>query len=742
MKPRRFEAVGLSVLLGWAVLAVSTIGTVSAHADNSPGANVRSPRLVTLDEIGTGALLFKTKEEGKYVEAPLVASDVKMDVSGPVIRSKVTQRFTNPSKNWVEAVYVFPLPEDSGVDALKVIIGDRFIEGKIKERAEAREIYEQAKREGKKAGLLEQERPNMFTTSVANIGPNETVSVQIEYQDTAKMKDGAWGVRFPLVVGPRYIPDPRPAMVADIGPNGFAVKDPVPDRDRISPPVMNPKDEPQGTVRLPVTMRVDVKAGFAIDKIESTSHAIKIDRKSDSESIVTLKDDQVPANRDFTLSWKGKPGADPKAGLFYEQYNGETYVLAMVAPPAVAKPVKARPRETVFVIDNSGSMSGPSMEEAKKALLFALGRMKPEDKFNVIRFDDTMDQLYPNTVQASDENIQRAKNFVAALEATGGTEMLAPMKAALVDPNPDDKRFVRQVVFITDGDIGNEAEVLQAVQTGLGRSRIFTVGIGTAPNTFYLTRAARIGRGFFTYIDDVEKVEQQSQILFTALESPVMTDLAARFPSNAQIEAFPAPLPDLYAGEPVVLTAKLPSRSGNVRVSADLAVKAWAVDLPLDRAAPATGIAKLWARAKIEDIEEGQFENVAQETIDAGVLKTALDYNLVSRRTSLVAIDVTPTRPANEPTVRADVPTMLPAGWDFDKVFGKDIMLRIESAPQMPDDLLQLLYNEKEAQKLAAEEGIDLPAGGSPWDVMVIFGFLLMAGGVWIIRMERRKPQN
>ncbi|MET0547256.1 MAG: marine proteobacterial sortase target protein [Caulobacterales bacterium] len=741
MLPRRFEAFGLSVLLGWTALAGFAAFSASAQADTPPGASVPQPRLVTIDDIGTGALLFKTKEDGKYIEAPTVAADVKMDVSGPVIRSKVTQRFTNPSKKWVEAVYVFPLPEDSGVDTLKVIVGDRFIEGKIKERAEAKAIYEQAKREGKKAGLLEQERPNMFTTSVANIGPGETVAIQFEYQDTVKVKDGAWGVRFPLVVGPRYIPDPRPAMVADIGPNGFAVKDPVPDADRVTPPVMNPKNEPAGTIRLPVTMSIDVKAGFPIDRIESTSHAIKIDKKNSTESVITLKDDQVPANRDFTLSWRGKPGADPKAGLFYETYNGETYVLAMVAPPAAPKATKVRPRETVFVIDNSGSMSGPSMEEAKKSLLFALGRLKPTDTFNVIRFDDTMDVLYPQVVPASADNVTKAKNFVAALEATGGTEMLAPMKAALVDPNPGDKSRVRQVVFITDGDIGNENEVLQAVATGLGRSRIFTVGIGTAPNTFFMTRAARTGRGFFTYIDDIAKVEEQSQILFTALESPVMTDLKAQLPSNAQVETYPSPLPDLYAGEPVVLTAKLPSKSGNVRVSADLNGKNWAVDLPMDKAAPATGLAKLWARAKIEDIEEGQFENVDQAKIDDGVLKTALAYNLVSRRTSLVATDVTPTRPAGEPTVRNDVPTMLPAGWDFDKVFGKDIMIRIQTAPQMPDELIQTLYDEKAEQLAAAEQGLDLPAGGSPWDSMILIGLLLMAGGVWLVWIERRKAQ-
>ena len=499
---------------------------------------------VAKGEVSSGSLLLQSSTPGRYVEAPLVAADVKMNIAGPVIRTTLTQRFTNPTDKWVEGVYAFPLPEDAAVDTLKIVIGDRFIEGDIKERQEARIIYEQAAANGQRAGLVEEERPNLFTTSLANIGPGETVAIQIEYQDKARLDNGVWSTRVPLVMAPRYSPKPTFGLTADRTIRTIAVDDPVPDRDRITPPVLHPAHEPAGPegLRLPVSFDIALEAGAPIADISSQSHGVIVTKADADSATITLKDREVPADRDFVLSWKPEPAKAPTASLFREERNGEDYLLAVVNPPAIRVQGQRRDRETIFVIDNSGSMSGESMEQAKQGLLLALNRLAPTDEFNVIRFDDTMDMLFSTAVAANEQNLARARRFVSNLEANGGTEMLPALRAALVDNDTSNTEEVRQVVFITDGSIGNEDELFSAITGGLGRSRLFTVGIGSAPNAYFMTRAARQGRGTFTYMDDVTKVTEQSAKLFAALENPVMTDLAVKLPTGAA-DAYPSPLP-------------------------------------------------------------------------------------------------------------------------------------------------------------------------------------------------------
>jgi Ca-activated chloride channel family protein len=686
---------------------------------------------VGINDPQTGALLLKTAFPGRYVEAPLVAADVDIDVSGPIIRARVTQRFVNVTDQWVEGTYVFPLPADAGVDRLRMMIGDRFIEGEIHERQEARRIYEEARAAGVRASLVEQERPNMFTNSVANIGPGESVVVQIEYQDVARLTDGVFSLRFPMVVGPRYNPEPDMLQVVDLDPRtGFAANDPVPDRERISPPVMHPDAEPaNGGMRLPVSITVNLEAGFALSAVTSPYHDIDVDFGDDRDSaVVQLADGAVPADRDFALEWRADEGAGPTAAAFTETREDGTYLLAMVTPPTASDQDTPRtPREAIFVIDNSGSMAGKSMPQAKAALILALERLQPEDTFNVVRFDDTYDVVFPYAVPATRENIAHARGYVSGLEAEGGTEMLPALRAALSDPNRGDATRVRQVVFLTDGAIGNEAQLFEAIDAGLGRSRLFTVGIGSAPNTYFMSRAARIGRGTFTHIGDIDEVQERADALFAALEQPVMTDLTAEFPDGTASEVWPNPLPDLYAGEPVVLTARLDQPAGTVRVSGTFEGRRWAADLDIANAAPGEGVAVLWARAKIASIEEQRFMGAAPETIDRAVLQTALDYGLVSRLTSLVAVDVEPARPANARLTRTDVPTMLPDGWEFDKVFGPEIDAFIREAA-LGDDLIEILNDANPAaapQTQAQADGIALPRGGTTANIQIVLGLML-----------------
>ena len=432
----------------------------------------------------SGALLLKS--EAGYTEAVRLGIDVDLTVSGPTIRGRVTQIFRNPTNDWIEAIYVYPLSEGGAVDSLKMVIGDRIVVGDIKERQAARIAYEQAREAGRKAALTEQERPNIFTNSVANIGPGETVLVQIEYQEPVRQSGGEFSLRIPLVVAPRFNPAPvvqsvdlRPgengwgASVTDPVPNRT---DPVPDRDRITPPVLDPAlNAPVN----PTAIKVRLGAGFALGEVKSHHHAIRLDRVDDATRLVTLAEGPVPADRDFELTWKPAAGKAPSVGLFRERVGDADYLLAFITPPTVDQAQKPLPREVIFVIDNSGSMGGTSMVQAKASLIYALGRLRPADRFNVIRFDDTMDTLFADTVPADGEHLGRARTFVSALEARGGTEMVPPMRAALTDRRGSDggfvrQDFVRQVVFLTDGAIGNEQQLFDTIAAMRGRSRVFT----------------------------------------------------------------------------------------------------------------------------------------------------------------------------------------------------------------------------------------------------------------------------
>jgi len=703
--------------------------------------------LVRLGDPESGALLLKTQTPGEYAEAPLVAADVAIDVTGPIVRARVTQRFENPSDQWVEGIYVFPLPDDSGVDRLRMQIGDRFIEGRIEERAEARRIYEEAREAGQRAGLIEQERPNMFTASVANIGPGETVVVQIEYQDTARLKDGAWSLRLPLVVGPRYIP--RPTAFIGVGHDGnpaIAVADPVPDSGRVTPPVLHPDDEPDGRLRLPVSISVDLRPGFALGEVTSPYHDIAVaEGDSGRTAEISLGRGAIPANRDFVLEWRAADLSAPLAALFREARAGETYYLGVIAPPA-RRPVEPPAREVIFVIDNSGSMAGESIRQARKALAFALDRLDPRDSFNIVRFDDSWEQIFAAPLPATEESVGFAQRFVAGLEAEGGTEMLPALKAALYDDDPDDGRL-RQVVFLTDGAIGNEDQLFAAIKAGLGQSRLFTVGIGSAPNSYFMNRAARFGRGTFLHIGDVEEVAEKTSSLLAALESPALTDLEVDS-GGALTAVWPSPLPDLYAGEPVMFTAKAAGDGGGLVVaSGRFRGRAWAETLDLGEAVPGAGVANLWARDRIAAIEELRFERgVDYDAIDAAVLETALEFGLVSRLTSLVAVDVTPARPEGAPLESAEIATMLPEGWEFDRVFGPAIdaarpLYRADAgAPQFAALEAQPEPGSPEAAEAAAATGgLPLPQGALllPLRIGLGAGLLLLAALVLLAGRRR-----
>lgn len=727
-------------------LAGSLADAVPAPAKDADAASA----FVTPGAMRAGSLLLHGTQEGQFVEAPRLGTDVDVVVSGPTARARVTQIFHNPTDGWVEAVYVYPLPDGGAVDTLKMVIGDRIVIGDIKERQQARQVYEQAKAAGQKATLLEQERPNLFINAVANIGPRETVLVQIEYQEPVRQSGEAYSLRVPLVVAPRYEPQTA-AQTAEFSPRrpaGGRLPVSAPDRERIAPPVLDPR---QDAPINPTTISIRLQPGFPLGEVKSHHHAVKVESVADDVRVIKLAEGPVPADRDFELTWQPAAVKAPSVGLFRERVGAADYLLAVVTPPALPPTQDKRRREIVFVIDNSGSMGGTSMVQARASLSYALARLAPNDRFNIIRFDHTMDVLFPDTVPADAAHVAKAKAFVAALEARGGTEMVPPMRAALSDPREGDASYLRQIVFLTDGAISNEHELLDTIGAMRGRSRLFMVGIGSAPNTFLMTRAAEIGRGTFTHIGSVGEVEERMRALFEKLESPVVTNLAAVF-SDSQPDVTPALLPDLYRGEPVVLAAKVERLSGTLEIKGRIGERSWTVSLPLANAAEGKGLSKLWARRKIADAEAARtLRRLKPEEADGVVLALALEHHLVTRLTSLVAVDRTPSRPKGAHLTRAELPLNLPAGWDFDKVFGATALPAGE-----PSDMRRASRSER-ARLVAAAQfraiaqsalrravaapaagGLRLPQTATDAPLRLWLGLMLFTASFLLLRFGRR----
>lgn len=598
-----------------------------------------------------GTLVLRASEGAPAIEAPLVSTDVVFRVSGPIARAHVVQTFRNPGEDWYEGIYVFPLPQGAAVDRLLLRVGERTIEGEIRERGVAKQSYEQARQAGRRAALLDQERPNIFTTSVANIGPHETVVVELEYQETLRYDGNRFSLRFPMVVGPRYVPA-GPLRVSDAA--------------RIAPPVMRPGTE--GERQNPVSIRVELAPGFPLADLRSPYHRVDIRQPEPSRRIVSLSDGATPANRDFVLDWSPEAGSLPKASWFVEQKDGSYYGLLMVLPPTAASAAPL-PREVIYVLDTSGSMAGASIRQARDALTLALSRLRPGDRFNVIEFNSYAKALFIDARPADSENVRRAIRWVEGLEARGGTEMASALNLAL--NGADAPGVVRQVVFLTDGAVGNEEALFGLIRDRLGDSRLFTVGIGSAPNGHFMAKAAQLGRGTYTCIGSIDEVKAKMGELFAKLESPVLKGIAVRWPDSARAEAWPTRIPDLYAGEPLVMTARLDKLAGQVRLTGEREGQLWQAEIPLAGSVAGAGIGSTWARSKVASLMDRMREGAPEQDVRAEVIQLATRHRLVTKYTSFVAVDHTPARPDSDALKPAAIPTLLPEGWEYGKVFGE-----------------------------------------------------------------------
>jgi Ca-activated chloride channel family protein len=634
---------GVAAALFFALLALGL--TLSAQA---------APMPVKLNDAKAGTLLYRTGTPGEYRTAPQLETEVAIQVTGLIARTRVSQLFHNPGGDSVEGIYAFPLPEKAAVDRLEMRIGDRLIEGQIQEKEEARKTYEKAKSEGKKAALVEQLRPNLFTNAVAHIGPDEFVRITIEYQQTLAYENGEYRLRFPLTYTPRYEPSTGGAEAMPDAPKAREAA-------MLRPASFQPVCD--GPVN-PVDIAVSIDAGVPLGRVEASYHDAVVEKQAGTRVIVALAREQEEADRDFELAWTVAPGSEPKAALFTENVSGADYALLMVVPPQPNAAEKAAtdrfPRETVLIVDTSGSMAGVSMEQAKAALLYALQTFTPRDRFNIVEFNSAMKPLFADAMPATPENLRHASAWVTALKAGGGTEMAPALRFALT--GRETPGYLRQVIFMTDGGVGNEDELFRLIADRLGSTRLFTIGIGSAPNSHFMTKAAQFGRGSFTYVGDVREVQEKMAKLFAKIEAPVLKDVAIRWSDGSAVETFPPRVPDLYLGEPIVVSAAMNrSASRTIVVSGVRGNQPWSVTLTPSSDSGASGVGVLWARSKIASLMDELRTGRDEKDIRPAVLKVALEHHLVSAYTSLVAVDVTPTAPGADSRV-AVVKSAMPYG--------------------------------------------------------------------------------
>jgi Ca-activated chloride channel family protein len=587
-------------------------------------------------ESGESGLFYIEGDRGGRAHVTSLGSSVHIQVTGIVATASVWQIFENPIGERIDALYTFPVPERVAVDRLEMLIGDRTITGVVRETVEAERVFAQAAAEGRSASLVKKVRSNVFSTAVANIPPHETVEIAIGWQQEITYDSGVFRLRLPTALVSRY---------------GVARDDTEPVDRRLS---AAGADHQLG-------LRIDLDLGFAAASVESPSHDITVERLRGSRYAVELAEGVVPADRDFVLEWRPKPSTEPQVVAFSSMKDGEQYVLLMAIPPSISVPAYRSAREAIFVIDTSGSMEGEAIVQAQAALATALDRLQPQDRFNVIHFNTSAHALFPDSVPAASRTLAEARDYVARLTAGGGTEMMAALDRALADDRPGGE--VRQVIFITDGRVSGEQALFSYITTHLGRSRLFAVGIGPTPNEHFLRNAARHGRGSLTSVSDASRVREQLGGLLERLEAPALTDLSVVWP-DALADLAPERIPDLYAGEPLTVAAKvmplegavelsgwfedghwegsvdLPSASGRAEIRGLRGEEPWTRRLSLPRGSRDAAIAKLWAARKIQALTDRLLTAGADEAqVRREVTEIALRYQLVSRYTSLIAED-------------------------------------------------------------------------------------------------------
>lgn len=626
-----------------------------------PDAAADAPTPGVLDEVGSGALVCEI--EDREVPVPLAHTEVDATVTGFVAAVDVRQTFENPFDTKIEAIYRFPLPQNAAVHEFVMQIGERRIRGLIREREEAERTYLHARAQGFTASLLTQERPNVFTQAVANIEPGKSIDVDIRYLHTIGQLDGWFEFRFPMVVAPRYNPPGSTDGIAAVERGGTGSTLQATEVEYLAPHERSGHD---------IGLRVRLETGLEPEEIHSPSHAVRIEAVGEGTAVAALRESDSIPNRDFVLRWR-LGGDEVRATMLTSHRGDDGYFAMLVLPPTDLGSLPRRPIELTFVLDRSGSMSGDSISVARRAIRRCLGELTERDTFNLVSFSTSADRFEGEAVAADERNLARALRWLDRVEADGGTEMIQAVKAAFPKRAPDSER-VRCVAFLTDGHVGNEAEVLELLSERLHGARVFSFAVGSASNQFLAERMARLGQGAVAFLGQGDDPDDVMRLFLSRVTRPALEDVSIDWGGAAVSEVFPAEMPDLYAGRPVVVTGRYTGSMADVALSGSVAGEARRVplDAHVDNSAH-PGIPTVWARRKVASVVDAALVSGATDTASfrRQVQELALEHGLLSDFTAFVAVDSS--RPTEgDHGVTVPVPLPVPDGLRYDTTVGGD----------------------------------------------------------------------
>lgn len=647
--------------------------------------------------------------DGERVSLPMLKSDYAVTIDGTMATVILKQTFFNSRDRALNATYLFPLNRKAAVYAMTMDVGDEVVEAVIKRKDEAQKTFDRAKAEGKAASLLDQHRPNMFTQNIANLMPGAAVTVTLKYVQPVPKVDGAYELVVPFVVGPRYegrgpakIAD-RSAPHADIDDVAFGPDEPA-ETDTVSgwtvaklpayPPVSG-RNAPGAIDRERVGFTVDLRAPVPIHGMTSPTHALAIET-GDNSTRATLAEGRTIGNKDLVLRYElGEDDRIAGGVLSHFDHRGG-FVSLQIEPPKTPADETIMPRELVFLLDTSGSMSGKPMRASKTFMRAALKGLRPGDHFRILRFSSNTTQFARDPVPATPSNLRAGIRFVDSLSAGGGTEMNKAINAAFDIPPLDNT--MRIVVFLTDGYIGADRQVIQTVANRIGDARIYAFGVGNSVNRYLLEGLAEEGRGRARYVEVGEKASEAAEALARSLDAPLLTDLEIDWNGLAVEAQSPARLPDLFAGGAVRVLARY-QQGGARRITVKGRIDGRPASLPIDMRledAPSTGdntgdsaLPVTWARERIFDLERAYtISGGSDKRAEQAITKLGLDYSLQTAFTSFVAV--------SNRVVNADPGTNVDAAVPVPQVEGvsmrayPSLNLSGSSAPE-PEALLGLL---------------------------------------------------
>jgi Ca-activated chloride channel family protein len=618
---------------------------------------------------------MKTEQEGQEskcglytrdgAQVPLQGVEVTGELLGGHARVRVRQRYRNAESRPVEAVYVFPLPSEGTLTGFSMECNGRKVQGVVKEREKAFQDYDDAVTAGHGAALLDQERPNVFTAQVGNLLPHEETLVEVEFLQAIQVEEGSVRWMLPTLVAPRYIPGS-----AQGNRTGHGSADPttrVPDADRITPPI--------GQVGYGLKMDLLVDLGREV-VVESPSHALTLEK--DGQKVrVKFARGEVALDRDFVITVRSEDTSTSLTTLVTHRQgeNPGTFALTVV-PDLLGMAGAAKRQEVVFVVDTSGSMGGESLPQAQGALRLCLRHLREGDRFNIIAFSNSYQTFSNEPAVFTQKTLEQADRWVAALKASGGTELLQPMLAA-VQGVPDGV-----VVLLTDGQVGNEAEILSAVLGARKTTRVFSFGIGTNVSDALLRDMARQTDGAVEFIHPGERIDDKVVAQFSRALAPRVTELTATFEGVEGAELAPAELPPLVDAVPWTLFGRYPTTGrGKVTLKGRSGREPFSLTIPVDFAAASDrpAVEKLWAAERIRAWESAELDGRRAQRMKERIVELAVAHQIVTQYTSFVVVEerTGDRRASGQPETRV-VPVNAPIGWGMFGTAKKD-----EAAPAL-----------------------------------------------------------